>query len=154
MQAMKQKIIISSTELKKRAITIIEALPLDVIHSVEIKEHKRNRSAEQNSLLWKWMTIIGAELGESKEAVHERYKNQFLVNIYERDDPEYSAMIQALRDVWRHGLHAEAAGLRKKIVALTSTTGATVKQMTEYLENIEHDAASLAIKLPFPEDNQ
>jgi len=151
---MKTKLIISSQEIRNRAVEIIKSLPFSTseIHEVIIKPYKKDRSASQNSLLWKWYTIIGAELGESKEDIHERYKNKFLVNIYERDDPEYSAMIQALRDVWRHGMHAEAAGLRKKIVSLTSTTGATVKQMTEYLENIERDAASLGIRLPFPED--
>jgi hypothetical protein len=148
---MKQKIIITSTEFKNRAISIIEALPLDVIHDVTIREHKKDRSAEQNALYWQWLTVIGGTLGESKEDIHERYKDKFLVNIYERDDSDYAEMVQALREVWKHGMKVEAVNLRRRIVALTSTTTANVKQMTEYMENIEHDAASLAISLPHPE---
>lgn len=150
---MRAKLIIISPEVKNRAIEIIRALPLDVIHSVEVKEHKRNRSAEANALYWQWLTIIGNELGESKEDVHERYKSDYLVHIYERDDPEYSAMLQALRDIWRQGMKAEAAGLRKKIVHLTSTTTATTAQMSEYMDSIARHAASLAIRLPFPDDD-
>jgi hypothetical protein len=150
----KHKLIINSEGVRNRAIEIIKTIPYStsVVHEVVIQEHKKNRSLEMNALYWQWLTIIGNELGESKEECHERYKSDFLVHIYERDDPEYSATIEAIREVWRHGLKAEAAGLRKKIVSLTSTTGATVKQMSEYLHCIEMSAAKMAIRLPFPED--
>jgi hypothetical protein len=148
---MKDRIIIVSEEHRKRALTILEHLPLAPVHEVVIREHVKDRSAEQNALYWKWLTVIGNELGESKEDLHERYKDKFLVNIYERDNPDYAEMIQSLRNVWRNDMKAEAVNLRKKIVALTSTTTATVKQMTEYMTCIEHDAAGLAIRLPQPE---
>lgn len=149
---MKTKIILISEAHKSRAIEIIKALPIEPHHEIIIREHKKDRSADQNALYWQWLTIIGNELGESKEDLHERYKSDYLVHIYERDDPEYGAMLQALRDVWRHGMKAEAAGLRKKIVMLTSTTGATTRQMSEYMTEIERHAAGLAIRLPHPED--
>lgn len=149
---MKTKLTIISLEVKNRAVEIIKGLPLDVVHEVVIREHKKDRSAEQNALYWQWLTIIGNELGESKEDVHERYKDGFLVHIYERDNPEYAEMVQALREVWKHGMRTEAVSLRKKIVALTSTTTATVKQMGEYMTEIERHAASLAIRLPQPEE--
>jgi hypothetical protein len=148
---MKQSITIVSEQHRNRAIEIIKALPLEPAHVVDIRERKKDRSVDQNALYWKWLTIIGNELGESKEDVHERYKDKFLVNIYERDNTDFAEMIHALREVWRQGMKVEAAGLRKHIVSLTSTTTATVKQMTEYLQNIEHDAASLAIALPHPD---
>jgi hypothetical protein len=149
---MKQKVIIASEEHRHRAMEILKSLPLDPVHEVDFREFKKNRTLEQNALMWKWFTIIGNELGEPKEDVAERYKDKFLVNIYERDDPDYAEMVQALREVWRHGMKSEALNLRKRIVALTSTTTATVKQLSEYMTNIEHDAASLAISLPHPED--
>lgn len=149
---MSQKIIILSEEYRNRVMMIIKALPLAPVHEVIIQEHGKDRSKEQNALYWKWLTIIGNELGETKEDIHERYKDKFLVNIYERDNPEYAEMIQALRTVWQQGMKKEAVSLRQKIVALTSTTTATVKQMSEYMENIERDAADLAIMLPHPED--
>jgi len=150
---MKAKVKIISELQRSHAIALIRELNFDVVHTVEIKEYKRNRSAEANALYWQWLTIIGNELGEPKEALHEKYKNDFLVNIYTRDDPEYGAMVQAIRDVWRYGLKAEAVGLRKKIVALTSTTGATTSQMSEYMTAIENHAATLSIRLPHPEEN-
>ena len=149
---MKHKIAITSEELRNRVIEIVKALPLDLVHEVIIHEHKKDRSKEQNSLYWRWLTVIGNELGESKEDVHERYKGMFLVHIYERDCPDYADMIQSLRTVYKQGMHAEALALKKRIVELTSTSTATVKQMTEYLQSVENHAASLAIRLPQSED--
>lgn len=149
---MKNKIVLSSLELKHRAAQIINSLPLDPVHEVIIREHKKDRSADQNSLYWKWLTVIGADLGESKEELHERYKGEYLVNIYERDDPDYAEMLQTLREVYREGMRDEALNLRKKIVALTSTTTATVHQMSEYMTEIDRHAVELGIRLPSPED--
>jgi len=149
---MKQKIIISSEELRKRALVVIQALPLEPVLEVVIREYKKDRSSSQNALYWQWLTIIGNELGETKEELHEQYKGKFLVSIYERDDLDYAEMLQTLRDVYREGMRDKALSLRKKIVALTSTTTATVVQMTEYLQAIDHDAASMSIYLPHPDD--
>lgn len=149
--AMKHKIAITSEELRNRVIEIVKALPLEIAHEIIIQEHKKDRSKEQNSLMWKWLTVIGNELGESKEDVHERYKGMFLVHIYERDNPAYADMIQSLRTIYKQGMHSEALALKKRIVELTSTSTATVKQMAEYLDSIEHHAATLAIRLSHPE---
>lgn len=149
---MKLSIILKSELHRETAVNAIAALPLEPVYEIIIREHKKDRSAEQNALYWKWLTVIGNELGEPKEDIAERYKDKFLVQIYERDNPEYAEMVQSLRNIWLQGMKAEAVNLRKKIVSLTSTTTANVKQMTEYLENIERDAANLSIRLPYPED--
>lgn len=149
---MKTQIVLITEEHRQRALFILESVPLGPVHELRICEHKKDRSAAQNSLLWKWNTVIGIELGQLKDEVHEHYKDKFLVSIYERDDPDYAAMIQALRDVWKAGMKNEAVNLRKQIVALTSTTKASVKQFAEFLTDIEHDAAALAIRLPHPKD--
>lgn len=140
-------------ELQRRtAADYLAAVPLLPLHEVIIREVKKGRSLDANALMWQWLTVIGNELGESKELVHERYKDKFLVQIYERDNPEYAEMIHALRSVWQQGMKTEAVSLRKKIVALTSTTTATTHQMSEYMSAIEHDAAGLSIMLPFPNE--
>lgn len=149
---MKAKVTIISEFQRSHAIELIRQIPLDVVHEISIQPHKKDRSASQNALYWQWLTIIGNELGESKEDVHERYKDSFLVHIYERDNPEYAEMVQALRSVWSKGMKQEAIYLRKKIVALTSTTTATVAQMSEYMNSIENHAVTLSIILPRPED--
>jgi hypothetical protein len=146
-------IILKTPELKRRAVEVISALAIDgPLMEVVIREHKKNRSLDANALYWKWLTVIGAELGESKDDLHERFKEKWLVTIYERDDPEYAEMLQSLRAVYRQGMRTEALALRKRIVALTSTTTATVAQMSEYMASVEHFAAETGIRLPFPEE--
>ena len=147
---MKHKLVINSEGVRNRAVEIIKSIPYStsVVHEVIIKEHKRDRSAEQNQTYWLWLTVIGAFLGETKDQLHEIYKDRFLVQIFERDDPDYAEMIQSLRSIYRQGMKVEALALRKRIVALTSTTTATVAQFTELLNDIEKDAIALGIRLP------
>jgi hypothetical protein len=149
---MKKTITVKSEYQRDYALRLVKELPLDVVHDVEIKEHKSNRSVSQNALYWLWLTEIGNSYGEMKEEVAERYKDKFLVQIYERDSSDYAEMIEALREVYRQGAKNEALALRKKIVGMTSTTNANVTQMTEYLELIEMDAACRGIELTRPDD--
>jgi len=146
------KTIIRTESDRNRAVEIVSRLNLDKPQEVEIREWKKNRSAAQNSLLWKWLTVIAAELGESKEDVHERCKERFLVPILRRDDPDFAAMIGSVNAVHAQGMKAEALALKREIVRLTSTTQMNVHQFTEYLNDIELDARNLGIILPHPED--
>lgn len=143
---MNQKLIINSEQVRSRAVHIIQGLPLDVVHQVCIKPYKRDRSAEQNALMWKWLTIIGAELGNTKDEQHDIYKLMFLVPIFIRDNQDYAEM-------WRtvSALGSYEAMLKREILKLTSTTQANVKQMSEYLDDIQRNAAELGIRLPAPE---
>ena len=145
-------LVIRSKEVAARAAAIISNLDHDDLHEVIIRPYKKDRSVAQNSLLWKWTTVIAEEMGETKEDVHERNKERFLVPIYERDDADYAAMIEAVRSVHRQGMKADAEAMRKQIVKLTSTTTASVKQFTEFLTEIERDAMKYAIRLPHPDD--
>ncbi len=149
---MKTRLILTSEEIRKRAILIVGGLPLDPVHEIEIREKKKDISANQRALYWKWLTIIGLELGETKEELHERYKDRFLTVIYERDDPDYAEMLETLRTVYREGMRDEALSLRRKVITLTSITTATTKQMSELMTDIEHEATSLGISLPHPDD--
>lgn len=148
---MKQTIVIHTAEHRNLAKAVIDCLPLDVVHDVVIREHKRNRSMEQNRFYRAILTIIANELGMTPDALAKDYKGRFLSHIYERDVPEYAEMIETVREVWRSGAKAQAEKLNKHIVNMTSTTTATVPQMQEYLDCIIHHANSLAIKLPYLE---
>ena len=145
------KLIINSAEVKTRALYLIGNLDIEKPREVIIREHKADRSAAQNSTYWLFLTHIGDELGETKGDLHERYKGKFLVPIYERDDPEYAEMIAALRTLYRED-KTMAELLHKKIVKLTSTTKASVKQFCEYLTDIERDANGMNIFLPRNDD--
>jgi hypothetical protein len=145
-------ITISTEEIRARALVIIECLPLTPVHEVIIREKKRDRSSAQNSLLWVWYGVISKDLGETEDDLHYRYKKKFLVAIYERDDDDYRAMIQAVREVYTEGKKTQARAMEKQIVKLTSTTTASVEQFTEYLNKIEQDVAPLGIRLPNRDD--
>ena len=41
---------------------------------IKIEERSPNRSKEQNSLWWKWMDLIGMEVGYTKEETHQLMK--------------------------------------------------------------------------------
>lgn len=59
---MKTKLTISSEEIRRRAITILQSLPLDVIHSVEVKEYKTTRNLEQNARMWAMLADISKQV--------------------------------------------------------------------------------------------
>jgi thiaminase len=149
---MKHTFIIRNPEVKNNAIAFIGSVPLEPLHEVIIREHKKDRSASQNSLYWTWITIIAGEMGLTKDEVHYWCKDKFLVRIYERDNEEYAGMIESIRKVHESELHLEADNLHIQVVNLTSTTTATVTQFTEYLNDIEKDAINKGIVLPHPED--
>lgn len=150
---MKQTIIISSEELRNRAATVLAALPLEPVHELVFREHKKDRSASQHSLYWLWTTVIANELGETKEEIHLRNKKMFLVPIFERDDPDgYGQMIAAVRLVHQLELKTAAKTLAAQILKLTSTTNCNVLQFTELLNDIEKHYITLGITLPHPED--
>lgn len=149
------KTVIIDTDTKRDFIMrFIADLPLEPLMGVRVYEHKETRSVAQNKLMWRWLTHIagGGEIFSTKEDCHEYYKETFLVHIFERDDPEYAAMIDAVRSVHKAGMKMEAVSLKKKIVKLTSTTDANVSQMTEYLKEIENDCNNRLIELPRRED--
>ena len=119
---------------------------IDVI----VREHMETRRAQQNSLLWMWLTEIGNATGETKERLHEVYKEKFLCYIFVRDDPEYAEMAMAIKAV-KATSEAHYKALKREVVKLTSTTKCSVKQMSEYLSAIkEHAVTGLRISLTEP----
>ena len=67
-------------------------------------------------------------------------------------EPGFAAMIKSVRNVHTLGYKAESKAMASQIVKMTSTTGATTKQFTEYLKEIERDMIGKGIVLPHPED--
>lgn len=144
--------IIRSKDVINHLVAFLDVQPNEPVLEVAIYEHKKDRGRLQNSLYWVWITIIANELGLTKEDVHEDLKKRLLVPIYERDEPGFSEMIQAVRKVYTMGHKTEAKTMGKQIVKLTSTTGASAKQFTEYLNEIERDMIGKGIVLPHPKD--
>lgn len=129
-----------------------EEIPGETPLEVTVRPFKTNRSMSQNSLYWIWVGIIADEFGWTKEEVHEDLKGRFLSLIYERDNPVFAETMQAIRKVYEEGYYQEGRSLHNQVIRLTSTTTATIKQFTEYLNDIERDAISKGLVLPHPED--
>jgi len=131
---MKTAIICRSEVLKKRAISLIEGLPVDDAHEVVIRPFKSKRSLDQNRLLWKWTDIIRVHIADStgkfysSDEIHEWFKSRFL----------------PFRVV-------EIGGDAHTCSA--TTTKLNTKEMAEYLDAINHFCGSeLGLFLPVPGD--
>ena len=120
---------------------------------VIVKKFERNLSSEQRGLYWMWMGVIGAEIGNTKEEQHSYYKERYLINIYIHDTeghPGFAEMAESIKAI-KADNPKEYNHIKSQVIRLVSTTNATVKNMTEYLNEIENHARSLNIKLPMPE---
>ena len=93
------------------------------------------RSSEQNRLYWKWLTIMGNDIGHSKEAMHFVFKKMLLADRYPvlvKDEfMEYISKIEGLEE---------------------TTRKLTRKEMADYMDKILEQARELNISLPLPED--
>lgn len=124
---MSDKIYIREERHRNYALDTIKALNIDTVYEVTIKPYKRNRSLEQNSLMWKWYSIIADDLGYTTEEIHEEFMRKLLIPITMQTP----------------------SGL----VEVYSTKKLKVKEMTAYLEGIERTATEMGIALPRPMDN-
>jgi len=156
---MDKRIIITSEELKEQAVFIIRKLPTNEAFVVDIKKRSKIRSIEQNALYWKWIEIISSELGYKKEDFHYIMKKEFLLNIYLRNNHQGIVdcveSVKKIRDIAQRtqdiNLNDQADTLARRIIEMLSTTDATTKEFSEYLDCIERKANSLGIRLPAPE---
>ena len=121
---MSDKIYIREERHRNHALDTIKALDIATVYEVTIKPYKRNRSLEQNSLMWKWYSIIADDLGYTTEEIHEEFMRKLLIPITMQTP----------------------SGL----VEVYSTKKLKVKEMTAYLEGIERTATEMGIALPRP----
>tara|TARA_Y100001951_G_scaffold102100_1_gene108190 strand:- start:441 stop:926 length:486 start_codon:yes stop_codon:yes gene_type:complete len=148
------EIILHKRENVDYAIKQLNELDLSELHVVTIKPMEYSRSVAQNALMWQWITVISNETGTSKDDLHMQFKNTFLLPLLIRDGHEETvSMYQCIRTVWDAGMHDEAKTAKRNMLRhMISTTWLTVKQMTEYLREIEAYAVDAGIQLPHPDD--
>lgn len=123
---MAEKIIIREERQREHALGRIVALNIEEPWEVVIKPYKRNRSLDQNALMWKWYTIIGDDLGYTRDEIHEELMRKHLTPVCMKTP--------------------------SGVVEVYSTKKLNVKEMTAYLEGIERTAAELGIALPRPDE--
>ena len=146
---MKKTFTIVHDAARDEAIKAINELDFAKPHCVSIGPKRKDRSLAQNSLYWKWLGVIADDTGHTSEELHQTYKREYLVPIFRRDRPGYKAMIKTVGKLkGERGFGA----MVKEIIRLTSTTDCSVKQFTEYLNEIEKAAGENGYTLPHPED--
>lgn len=104
---------------------------------VKISTKQEDRSTAQNRLYWKWLNEWSRHIGSDKDSEHFYFKKKFLIGIYNRDDVEFAEMCQAIKQLKKNEKE-EYEAIAQHVIRMTSTTKATVAQMSEYLNNI-HD---------------
>jgi len=122
---MTQRIIIREERQRQHAIDRIHALNITTVWDISIKPYKKNRSLEQNALMWKLYDILGSELGYTPDEMHEA--------------------------LMRIGLMPKIVDTIDGPVEVYTTRKLTVKPMAEYLDSIYRFAAEHGIKLPMPD---
>ena len=95
---------------------------------VEIREDKDSRSTKQNRLYWEWVSVVGNELGYTKDETHMLLRDKFL------------------------GYNEITTKKGETIRELRSTTKLKVGEFKDYLEEIDMFVAQYGIILPRPED--
>ena len=94
---------------------------------IEIKDDKESRSIKQNRLYWEWVSVIGGELGYTKDETHAILRDKFLG-------------------------YTETTTKLSVIKELRSTTKLKVGEFKDYLEQIDILMSEYGIILPRPED--
>ena len=94
---------------------------------IEIRDDKDSRSVKQNRLYWEWISVIGGELGYTKDETHAILRDKFLG-------------------------YTETTTKLSVIKELRSTTKLKVGEFKDYLEQIDIFVSEYGIMLPRPED--
>lgn len=106
---------------------LIDNLNLDHEWRFEWKKVNPKRTLDQNALYWIWMTVIGNDLGYTKDDMDREMKRHC-------DAPKRHWKGMDGSDQWEY-----------------STSGADVAEMAAYMDRIQAWAASEGIGLPTPE---
>lgn len=138
------------TEADKKAV-LSEIIDLATSDPWEVRlvPYKFNRSAEQNRLYWMWMTQCAKEWGGTKEDWHTTFKHKFACHIWIRDDPEYAAAVNELRDGKKKRV-PEAT--KRLLLRLTTTTEFNTAQMKEYMEAVEKEMIENGVLPKIPDE--
>ena len=120
--------IISTEADKDRAVKHIKALNMGKPWSMEVKPYKKNRSLAQNKLFWKYMGIIGNEIGYDPQDCHD-------------------VICQKLLGTEHKTVMGEA------IIVIKGTKNLKVKEFAHFIEAIIRFAITdLGINLPTSDD--
>lgn len=125
--------------------------PHNVIVTIGIDDDK-SRSLAQNRIYWGWVTQIANKTGDDKDSVHIELKRRFLAKIYCRDFGEYAELADNMATCRQSLPKHQYESLAINIIKQLSTTRASTKQFTEYLDMIYLWAYAKEIYLLVPDE--
>ncbi len=163
---------IVTPEDNKRALVVLAGLDLSSPWRFGLKPWKSNRSLEQQALYRVWVRLIADGMAMEEAALHEEFKERYVVEILRRDDEDFAMDLLDLETMF--GAAEKAARESKdwdplaKFVILTddqvcclriathlkrrvSTTMLDTKQFSEMMDEIWKFAVGMNIVLPEPE---
>jgi uncharacterized protein Yka (UPF0111/DUF47 family) len=121
--------------------------------NVVVKQFEESLSDKQRGLWWRWIGVICADTGDTKEDFHRQAKERIFLPIFLRDETNHIALVQAvntMKSIKSQVSPAQYHELRDYIIKNVSHLDATVANMAEALKQLESEAISLQIKLPPP----
>lgn len=132
--------------------------PHNVVVTIGIDDDKA-RSLAQNRLYWKWINEIEQQTGqtsndddENNSYWHLFFKRLFLSRIYARDDGEFAEMAESIKRCKGLIPNSQYEKMATDVIKQISTTKASTKQMSEYLNRIELWAVANGLRLTTPQE--
>ena len=113
----------NKSKVVQRILEFLMALNCEKPKIVVIDERKESRRSCQNRLYWKWVSIIGDDIGYERKDMHD-------VLVYD---------ILGMITKTIHG---------KEVKSLASTHDLKVGEFSDYMERVNRFAANLGINLP------
>jgi len=120
---------------------------------VIVKNSDDTISSRQRGLYWRWVGIMAAENGDTKEDFHTQAKERIFLNIFLADQINHQELcgVVAVMKELRPGVDTgKYKTVREYIISKISHLDATVKNMMDVLRQLEVEAAFLGIVLPPP----
>ncbi len=107
----------------------------------------KDRTAEQNRMLWMWNTEVSMFLGDmTREEVHWYCKLYFGIPILRRDNV-------AFEDVWQRCFHQLPVETQQEAMSFVDVTSRfNVKQASEYMDAVLRHWSQQGCVLTVPED--
>lgn len=149
---------ISNNQNRATAINHISDCDIDAGLIFTLEKDKLTRSSRQLRFYWMLLTdiqntVVNEYSGTSKEEWDLYFKRTFLIPIFERDNEDWLATMEALRNLWKANGRDECELIFKTILSKTHFRDADVKQGGEYLTSIIRWCASRGITHRHPDDN-
>jgi hypothetical protein len=142
---MPHRIISSPAELEALT-TLLGTLKLPI--TVEWRQG-RDRSLDQNELMWMWATETARQRGDvTSDEVQQEWKLHHGVPILREEEPKF-------REVYDEALKGQPYPVKLKAMRfLPITSIMSVKQMTRFLDTVQRECAEQGIRLTNPEERK